>query len=105
MARIAAVLLAAGASRRFGASSKLLADIGGAPLIRRVVREVIESGVAETIAVTEIAKPNRANAVAMGTTRKDGQRKRECLRSALTSLTSKWGLLLRSAGDATQPTA
>ena len=52
MARIAAVLLAAGASRRFGEANKLLADIGGDPLIRRVARVLVESGFAEIIAVT-----------------------------------------------------
>lgn len=51
MARIGAVVLAAGASRRFGATSKLLADVGGEPLIRRVMREVVRSGVAETVVV------------------------------------------------------
>ena len=34
MAEIGAVLLAAGASQRFGADNKLLANIGGKPLIR-----------------------------------------------------------------------
>ena len=52
MARIAAVLLAAGASRRFGEANKLLADIGGEPLVRRVARVLVASGLAEIIAVT-----------------------------------------------------
>ena len=52
MARIAAVLLAAGASRRFGEENKLFADIGGEPLVRRVARVLVESGLAEIIAVT-----------------------------------------------------
>jgi molybdenum cofactor cytidylyltransferase len=37
---IALVILAAGASRRFGTASKLVADTGGEPLIARVVRRL-----------------------------------------------------------------
>lgn len=51
MMNIGAVLLAAGASLRFGADNKLLAKIGGKPLIRRVAEEVVDSG-AELIVVT-----------------------------------------------------
>lgn len=50
--RIGAVVLAAGASRRFGPGCKLLADVGGEPLIRRVTREVAQSGVHEAVVVT-----------------------------------------------------
>lgn len=52
MARIGAVLLAAGASRRFGPESKLLADVGGQPLITRVFREVVKGGVEQIVVVT-----------------------------------------------------
>lgn len=52
MVRLGAVLLAAGASRRFGPGCKLLADVGGQPLIARVCGEVCKSGVAETVVVT-----------------------------------------------------
>jgi len=51
MAEIGAVLLAAGASQRFGVDNKLLADIGGKPLIRWVAEESVHSG-AEVIVVT-----------------------------------------------------
>jgi molybdenum cofactor cytidylyltransferase len=51
MAEICAVLLAAGASQRFGADNKLLANIGGKPLIRWVAEETVRSG-AEVVAVT-----------------------------------------------------
>jgi molybdenum cofactor cytidylyltransferase len=50
--RIAAVILAAGRSTRFGPSNKLLADLGGVPVIRRTVSAVKESGVATVIVVT-----------------------------------------------------
>lgn len=50
--RIAAVLLAAGASRRFGEGNKLLADVGGVPLVRRVAQALAQSMVAEIIVVT-----------------------------------------------------
>ncbi|PWB89757.1 nucleotidyltransferase family protein [Methylocystis sp. MitZ-2018] len=48
---IAAVLLAAGASKRFGQDNKLLSDLGGKPLIRRVAEAVVCSGV-EIVVVT-----------------------------------------------------
>jgi len=48
---IAAVLLAAGASKRFGENNKLLSDLGGKPLIRRVAEAVVCSGV-EIVVVT-----------------------------------------------------
>jgi molybdenum cofactor cytidylyltransferase len=51
MAEIGAVLLAAGASQRFGADNKLLANIGGKPLIRCMAEEIVHSG-AEVIVVT-----------------------------------------------------
>jgi molybdenum cofactor cytidylyltransferase len=51
MAEIGAVLLAAGASQRFGADNKLLAIIGGRPLIRWVAEEILHCG-AEAVVVT-----------------------------------------------------
>jgi molybdenum cofactor cytidylyltransferase len=48
---IAAVLLAAGASKRFGENNKLLSDLGGKPLIRRVAEAIVCSGV-EVVVVT-----------------------------------------------------
>jgi molybdenum cofactor cytidylyltransferase len=47
---ISAVLLAAGASRRFG-SPKMLVQVGGEPLIRRVARSFVEAGFAEVAVV------------------------------------------------------
>jgi len=50
-----ALILAAGAGRRFGgdaAGAKLLADLGGAPVIRRVADAVAGAGFAEVIAIT-----------------------------------------------------
>ncbi|HEX9808478.1 MAG TPA: nucleotidyltransferase family protein [Alphaproteobacteria bacterium] len=49
---IAAVVLAAGRSTRAGARNKLLASIGGEPMITRVVRRVIEGGAAPVVVVT-----------------------------------------------------
>ena len=51
MAEIGAVLLAAGTSQRFGADNKLLANIGGRPLIRWVADEIVSSG-ADAVVVT-----------------------------------------------------
>jgi molybdenum cofactor cytidylyltransferase len=50
-----ALILAGGAGRRFGAGelgAKLLADLAGAPLIRRVTERVLAAGFAEVIAIT-----------------------------------------------------
>jgi molybdenum cofactor cytidylyltransferase len=48
--RVAAIVLAAGASRRFGAP-KLLADLGGKPLVRWAVEHALASHVDETLVV------------------------------------------------------
>jgi molybdenum cofactor cytidylyltransferase len=50
-AKVAAIVLAAGLSKRMGAN-KLLADLGGAPMIRRSVEAVRAAGVEPVIAVT-----------------------------------------------------
>jgi molybdenum cofactor cytidylyltransferase len=50
--RIAAVLLAAGTAQRFGGPSKLLATLGGVPLIQYPARAIAASHVAYTLAVT-----------------------------------------------------
>jgi molybdenum cofactor cytidylyltransferase len=47
---IAAIVLAAGLSRRLG-RPKLLEDVGGEPLIRRTVRQVLGAGIGEVIVV------------------------------------------------------
>lgn len=52
MARIGAVLLAAGASTRFGAENKLLADLGGRPLVAHAAGALLASGVDEIVVVT-----------------------------------------------------
>jgi len=50
--RVAAVILAAGSSRRMGGRHKLLLDIAGEPMIRRTVRNVLASTAGETVVVT-----------------------------------------------------
>lgn len=50
-----ALILAGGAGRRFdseGGGGKLLADLAGAPVIRRVAERVLGAGFAEVIAIT-----------------------------------------------------
>ena len=54
--RIAAVVLAAGASRRMGGADKLLADLNGAPLVRRTVERVLESTARPVAAVVADAR-------------------------------------------------
>lgn len=52
MGGLSAVVLAAGASERFGAGNKLLAEIGGETLIRKVVRGCLDGAIAEPVVVT-----------------------------------------------------
>ena len=49
---LSAVVLAAGMSRRMEGRDKLLLDVGGEPMIRRTVRNVLAIAPAETIVVT-----------------------------------------------------
>lgn len=54
--QVAAVVLAAGLSERFGETDKLLADAGGTTIIRKVAATVRAANVADIVAVTS-AKP------------------------------------------------
>ncbi|AVO45389.1 NTP transferase domain-containing protein [Phreatobacter cathodiphilus] len=50
--RLAAVVLAAGRSTRMGGPNKLLAEIGGRPLVRHAVEAALGAGLAEVLVVT-----------------------------------------------------
>jgi len=50
--KIAAIILAAGRSERMGTDNKLLADIGGKPMVSHVIDNVIQSGADPIIVVT-----------------------------------------------------
>jgi molybdenum cofactor cytidylyltransferase len=58
-----ALILAGGAGQRFG-GAKLLADLGGAPVIRRVAERVTEGGFAEVVVVTGADDPGIRAALA-----------------------------------------
>jgi molybdenum cofactor cytidylyltransferase len=49
--RIAAIVLAAGQSRRMGGPNKLLADVGGKKMVRRSVEAAVASGAAPVVVV------------------------------------------------------
>lgn len=49
---LAAVLLAGGASRRFGLKNKLLADVEGATIVAKVAGEILDGGIDDLIVVT-----------------------------------------------------
>lgn len=49
--RIAAVVLAAGRSRRMGDANKLLVELEGVPMVRRVTETVIRAGLEPVVAV------------------------------------------------------
>ncbi|GAB3693855.1 nucleotidyltransferase family protein [Halorubrum pallidum] len=49
--RVAGVLLAAGPSTRFGDENKLLATVGGEPVVRRAARTLVDSGVDPVVVV------------------------------------------------------
>ncbi|MDD9879126.1 MAG: NTP transferase domain-containing protein, partial [Magnetovibrio sp.] len=50
--RVAAIVLAAGLSRRAGIRNKLLAPVGGKPMVRRSTEAVLASGAAPVFVVT-----------------------------------------------------
>jgi molybdenum cofactor cytidylyltransferase len=50
--RVAALVLAAGRSRRMGAVNKLLADVDGVPMVRATVAEVAAAGLERVVVVT-----------------------------------------------------
>jgi len=50
--KLAALILAAGRSRRFGADNKLLASLGGEAVIRQTVTVVRRAGISDIVAVT-----------------------------------------------------
>ncbi len=50
--RVAGIVLAAGRSTRMGAANKLIADIGGAPMVRRVAEAVLASRARPVVVVT-----------------------------------------------------
>jgi molybdenum cofactor cytidylyltransferase len=60
---IAAVVLAAGRSTRMGAQNKLLADIAGTPMVRRVVEAVLGSEARPVLVVTGYQAPDVAAAL------------------------------------------
>jgi molybdenum cofactor cytidylyltransferase len=60
---IAGIVLAAGASRRFG-SQKLLASVGGVPLVRRSLESLLEASLDEMIVVVGSNGPAVAAALA-----------------------------------------
>lgn len=61
---IAAVMLAAGESRRFGSSNKLLARVGGEPIIARLARALDRSLVTAIIVVTPPEQQSGAREIA-----------------------------------------
>jgi molybdenum cofactor cytidylyltransferase len=62
--RIAAVVLAAGRSTRMGGANKLLAEIGGRPLVRIAAEEALASRAAPVIVVTGHQRAEVAQALA-----------------------------------------
>ncbi len=50
--KIAGLLLAAGSSRRMGAANKLISEVEGQPMIRRVAGRILEAGISPLIVVT-----------------------------------------------------
>jgi molybdenum cofactor cytidylyltransferase len=54
---LGAVLLAGGASRRFGADNKLLAEIGGKPMLAHVAGVLLASGLRDIVVVTGAEQP------------------------------------------------
>ncbi len=64
MSRVAAMILAAGRGTRFGAEAKLLALLGGKPLVRRVAEAALASMARPVIVVTGHRAPEVEAALA-----------------------------------------
>lgn len=62
--RFSAVVLAAGLSRRMVGTEKLLLDVGGKPMIRATVDNLLAAGPVETVVVTGHAAPEVEAALA-----------------------------------------
>jgi molybdenum cofactor cytidylyltransferase len=62
--RIAAVVLAAGRSTRMGPSNKMLADIAGQPMVRRVAETALASKATAVLVVTGHMAPEVSSALA-----------------------------------------
>jgi molybdenum cofactor cytidylyltransferase len=62
--KLGAVLLAGGASRRFGTDNKLLADVRGTPLIAHTVRTIQAAGMDPLVVVTGAEHDGHAAALA-----------------------------------------
>jgi molybdenum cofactor cytidylyltransferase len=65
MPRLAAVLLAAGESRRMGGPNKLLIEVDGEPLVRRTARTLLAAGLAPVLVVLGHA-PERVRPLLQG---------------------------------------
>ena len=61
---VAAVILAAGGSRRMGTANKLLEDMGGIPLIQQAVNAALASRASRVIVVTGFEADRMADALA-----------------------------------------
>ncbi|MDQ8699622.1 nucleotidyltransferase family protein [Hyphomicrobium sp. LHD-15] len=61
---LSAVLLAGGASRRFGADNKLLAEIGGKPMLAKVADVLLRGGIRDVVVVTGAEQQAYAAALA-----------------------------------------
>jgi molybdenum cofactor cytidylyltransferase len=61
--RIAVIVLAAGRSTRMGATNKLVADIGGTPMVRRVVEAALASKARAVLVVTGHMAPEVSSAL------------------------------------------
>jgi molybdenum cofactor cytidylyltransferase len=57
LTRIAAIVLAAGSSRRMGQANKLIEDLAGKPLVRHAVEAAIDSGASPVVVVCGYEEP------------------------------------------------
>jgi molybdenum cofactor cytidylyltransferase len=57
LTRIAAIVLAAGSSRRMGQANKLIEDLAGKPLVRHAVEAALDSGASPVVVVCGYEEP------------------------------------------------
>jgi molybdenum cofactor cytidylyltransferase len=76
-ANVAAIVLAAGSSHRFGEANKLLVAIEGKPLLLRVVEAIEAAGISRVIIVTG-HEAERITAATTGSNRRHAHNPRHC---------------------------
>jgi molybdenum cofactor cytidylyltransferase len=104
MPKVAAIVLAAGSSSRFGSRNKLIEEIDGAPMVVRVAALALASGASPVIAVTgfeaqKVAAPLRSLGVSIAHNPGFGEGLSASLRAGLSAVPADCDGALVLLGD------